>query len=197
MKKSMNYGRDYIFVDSLKKEFGLQDLSMKRIKSNKGLVKLDEKKTSFVGNWEFGEKESIYCIMKFMENDGDVGKKKEILEKKENKIELFKIRLFDGLFRSSDNILRNVLIGNDRLISIDEGDIYGKRKNIFNKQEWCKKNKDKEIIDQILKEFDLDNKISMIEKRMIYYGFEDMVEEMKSRLSDYKRIIYEELEFTV
>lgn len=195
MKTSMNYGKDYIFVDSLKEKFGLQDLGMKRIKSNKGLVKIDKKKISFVKNWELGEKESIYCMMNFMENAGDVGKNKEILKNKEKKIELFKIRLFDGLFRSSDNILRNVLIGNKRLISIDEGDIYGKRKKIFNKHDWCIKNKDKEIIDEVLKDFELVNKINTIEKHMIYYGFDNHISEMKNRLSYYKDIVYEELGF--
>ena len=38
--------------------------------------------------------------------------------------ECLKIMLYDGLFRSSDNILRNILVDKDGiLMSIDEGDI--------------------------------------------------------------------------
>ena len=44
MGKGMNYGKDYIIVDECKKLVGLKDMNMKRIKSNKGLVKKDKKK---------------------------------------------------------------------------------------------------------------------------------------------------------
>ena len=38
------------------------------------------------------------------------------------KRQALKIRLFDGLFRSSDNILRNILVNQSHeLLSIDEG----------------------------------------------------------------------------
>ena len=41
---------------------------------------------------------------------------------------ILKIRLFDGLFRSSDNILRNILVNkNNELLSIDEGDYLWKK----------------------------------------------------------------------
>ena len=41
-----------------------------------------------------------------------------------------KIRLFDGLFMSSDNILKNILVNEyGDLLSIDEGDLFGKRKD--------------------------------------------------------------------
>ena len=41
------------------------------------------------------------------------------------KKEALKIRLFDGLFRSSDNIPRNILVNDmNELLSIDEGDIF-------------------------------------------------------------------------
>ena len=51
--------------------------------------------------------------------------------------ESMKIRLFDGLFRRKDNILRNILVNSDGVVlSIDEGDIYGKIKLVFNKNDW-------------------------------------------------------------
>ena len=54
---------------------------------------------------------------------------------------VLKIRLYDGLFRSSDNINRNILYceKNNWCISIDENDIFGKRKLVFNKVDEIKK----------------------------------------------------------
>ena len=60
-------------------------------------------------------------------NVGDLGKNKGFLERDDVFKESLRIRLFDGLFRSSDNILRNILIDSEGVVlSIDEGDIYGK-----------------------------------------------------------------------
>jgi hypothetical protein len=194
MRLSMNEGRDYIFVDKMKDVFGLIDLKMKRIKSNSALTKKNTKKISFIGNWEWTNKEVIYCMMKYYPNIGDIGKNKQFLENQDCFKELFKIRLFDGLFRSSDNILRNILITEDKkLISIDEGDIYGKRKTIFNQRDWCRNNVNKEIIDEILLEFDLPNKIELVREKLEYYGFSQYIEEMKERFINYKEIVYEEL----
>ena len=44
MGESMNFGLDYILIDKCKKYFGLKDMNMKRIKSNKGQLKIDPKK---------------------------------------------------------------------------------------------------------------------------------------------------------
>ena len=104
--------------------------------------------------------------------------------------------MFDGLFRSSDNILRNILVGSDRksLISIDENDIYGKRKKVFNKSDWCLKdiNKDVDMVKEIIKEFNLNEKIEMIKNKMMECGFNDKVEEMISRFENYEEIIMKE-----
>ena len=125
MRPSFNLGRDYVFLDGLKKYFDVRDLGMVRIKSNQGLERVDLKKRTFVGNWKFGEREVIYCMMKEFINIGDIGKHKDFLKNDSVFKECLKIRLFDGLFRSSDNILRNILINeNGELMSIDEGDIY-------------------------------------------------------------------------
>lgn len=42
-RKSMNYNRDYICVDSCKKGFGLQQIGMERVRSNFRLEKIDKK----------------------------------------------------------------------------------------------------------------------------------------------------------
>ena len=197
-KSSMNWGRDYELVDSLKSEFGLIKLNVKRFKSNKGLGRINKKKISLKGNWCFEDKESVFCIMDYFDNIGDLGKNKSLLKMKNIKRDMLKIRLYDGLFRSSDNILRNILVGycGNRidLISIDENDIYGKRKLVFNKSDWClkKENKDIDLVKEILKEFDLENKIELVESKMIELGFKDKVEEMKNRFISYNEIIVNE-----
>ena len=195
-KSSMNWGRDYEFVDNLKCNFGLIEMNVRRIKSNKGLGRIDSKKINLKGNWCFVDRKSVFCIMDYFENIGDVGKNKKVLEDRSVKKEMLKIRLFDGLFRSSDNILRNILVGSDRksLISIDENDIYGKRKKVFNKSDWCLKdiNKDVDMVKEIIKEFNLNEKIEMIKNKMMECGFNDKVEEMISRFENYEEIIMKE-----
>ena len=98
-----------MLVEMFKKEFGIKELGMKRIKSNRGLEVVDKKKKSFVGNWKLGDREVVYCMMDDFENVGDLGKNKGFLERDGVFKESMKIRLFDGLFRSSDNILRNIV----------------------------------------------------------------------------------------
>jgi len=110
--------------------------------------------------------------------------------------ECLKIRLYDGLFRSSDNILRNILVNRDgELLSIDEGDIFGKRINIFNKHEWISpKNISNEILDEVLNDIlsEKDMKIKMITKKMHEYEFSDKIDEFKTRFNDYKMIVMNE-----
>ena len=107
-----------------------------------------------------------------------------------------KIRLFDGLFRSSDNILRNILVDKDGvLLSIDEGDLYGKRDKIFNHNEWCqKKNVSDEILQEVVMDIlsDREKKIKLIEEKMIKYEFNHFVNEFKTRFKDYRQIIQSE-----
>ena len=161
------------------------------------MEKVDKSKRSLVGNWMFEEKESVYCMMNYYENIGDLGKNKEVLVDKKLKEELLKIRLFDGLFRSSDNILRNILVDKDGVVlSIDEGDIYGKRKLVFNKNDWfCKSEnveKSKKVIGEILDEWNVSEKIGLVEELMVKFGFNEKVEEMRSRVSGYGDIIMSE-----
>ena len=192
MGKSMNYGKDYLLCDRCKKLFGLKDMNMKRISSDKGQMKIDKKKKSYVNNVEIGEKKCIYCMMDYWDNVGDLGKNKNFLLDETVVKECLKIRLVDGIFRSSDNILRNILVNSSgQLLSIDEGDIFGKRANIFNKNDWCKDNCSsvlfKEVIAEITDKRHL--KIVQITKEMTkldvynseffhrFMKFEEIVEE--------------------
>ncbi len=196
MRKSFRYGLDYFFMDGLKKDVGLMDLGMQIIESNVGLVKMDEGNRSFVGNWELKERKGVrYCMMRFIENEGDVGKMKGLLLKnKEVKREVMMIRIFDGLFRSSDNILRNILVceGKKRVVSIDEGDIFGKRRKIFNKNDWCLKNytwEDVEgCVDEVVMKIDAEKVVGKMEE----FGFERFCEEFRERHSHLKNIVRKE-----
>tara|TARA_Y100000590_G_scaffold14063_2_gene16887 strand:- start:7926 stop:9710 length:1785 start_codon:yes stop_codon:yes gene_type:complete len=197
MKESFRYGRDYMVVDLLKKEFNIRDLGMKRIKSNVGLEVVDSSKKSFVGNWKWGNRDIVYCMMDEFVNIGDLGKNKGFLENDGVFKESMKIRLFDGLFRSSDNILRNILVNEEGdVISIDEGDIYGKRKLIFNKTDWFLKKenieKSKKVISEILEEWSVESKIDIVEDKMKLFGFDSMIIEMKDRFSRYNEIVMSE-----
>ena len=201
MRASFNLGRDYIFIDSLKKIFGINDLGMKRIQSDMGLERIDTNKKTLVKNWKLEKKDRvIYCMMNDFENIGDLGKNKHFLEKEEVFKETLKIMLYDGLFRSSDNILRNILVNKDGvLISIDEGDIFGKRKLVFNKNDWFKKNanidKTKSLIKGIIDDWNLCSKIEIIENEMRRWKFEESkIVEMKERLANYKKIVLSEYE---
>lgn len=189
MPKSMNYGIDYLFMDELKESLGLKNLNMFRISSKTNLEVIDKEIKSFVGNWKFkhtNDKDIYYCVMDYKDNIGDIGKHKHILDNNTIKEEMLKIRLFNGLFGTSDNILRNILVSSDNktLYSIDENDIYGKRKNIFNKNDWCLK--DKWCLDNMVrvwKELITHIDIELVKTKLITFGFEHKLGEFKNRLS--------------
>jgi hypothetical protein len=198
MRKSFNDGIDYVLVDELKDTFGLRHMNMQRFKSDKHLTRVDKSKRTLVNNWKWDDEETYYCKMELFENIGDIGKHKELLVNDSVFRECLKIRLYDGLFCSSDNILRNILVNqNKELLSIDEGDIYGKRKEIFNKNDWFLKPENKsranEMSKNIIDYWDLENKIIMVKDALIKYGFSDKVDIMTKRFLDYKNIVCNEL----
>lgn len=198
MRKSFNYGKDYMLVDELKEHFGITPINMQRIKSNKYLVRKDTSKKTLVNNWKWENGETYYCKMDVFDNIGDLGKHKNLLEEDSVFKDCLKIRLYDGLFCSSDNILRNILVNsNNQLLSIDEGDIYGKRKEIFNKNDWFIKTenkiKAKQYSEEIINEWELESKIDMVKETLIKYDFSDKIETMKNRFSNYKTIVENEL----
>ena len=200
MRKSFNYGRDYLLVDSLKTEFGLKHLNIRNIVSTQRLERISKDKKTLKGNWKWIEENAVYAIMDHFQNVGDLGKHKYFLEKPSVLQECVKILLYDGIFRSSDNILRNILVNESgELCSIDEGDIFGKRKNIFNLKDWFKNWYSqnpivgKELVNQILLEFDLLEKTGKIEKKMLELGFGNHIPEFNDRISSYKSIVLGEL----
>ena len=157
---------------------------------------MDKTNRSFIKNWTFIEKDTVYCKMNYMDNIGDLGKNKNRLMNDTVQYECMKIRLFDGLFRSSDNILRNILITSDNtLISIDEGDIFGKRKSIFNKHDWCKDNISINIVKSVLSDllYNKDYKKKQVVNNMKKLGFSDLTNEFINRFNNYNNIVLKEL----
>lgn len=192
MTKILNYGKDYIVIDKCKKLVGLNDLNMKRFKCNKGLVKIDSKKRTYVNNNKIDNKECIYCMMNYWDNIGDLGQNKDKLKDINIVKECLKIRYFDGLFKSSDNILRNILVNNNGdLMSIDEGDLFGKRKYILNmNSDWCKINCSKDLVDEVINNF-IENKEYLkkeVNKIMQYYNL-NYSDEFNKRIDNYKEIV--------
>ena len=194
MKKSMNFGKDYLVVDRCKSVFGLRDMNMKRIRSNRSLVKRDKSKVSYVNNCEIGDRECIYCMMEYWDNLGDIGKHKNFLEDEMIAYECLKIRLFDGLFRSSDNILRNILVNKDGdLLSIDEGDLYGKRKHIMNRTDWCRKHIHSDLVTICLEEllWNIEEKKERVCEIMDLVGL-DYKQNFCERIDSYREIVWNE-----
>ena len=202
MRATFNYGRDYYFLDKMKPLFGVTPLTMKRIYSTKRLERVDKKKRTLVGNWRLADTSEmpVYCMMDDFKNIGDIGKQKHFLERDADIYrECLKIRLFDGLFRSSDNILRNILVNEKgELMSIDEGDIFGKRERIFNKIDWMTNKHNLPLTEKlsrdIIREWNLPEKISDVAKQMKRDGFGDKIPEMKERFASYEEIVMKEIE---
>jgi hypothetical protein len=199
MRESFRYGRDYMILDVLKTKFGITNLGMCRVKVDKILDRVDKSKKTLVSNWKWIDKEGVYCMMDKFENVGDIGKHKHFLEDESVFKNTLKIRLFDGLFRSSDNILRNILISDSgEVVSIDEGDIFGKRANVFNKNDWFTKKehieKTKAFSKDIISEWKLEEKIDIVIKHLEYFKYDTyMIEEVKTRFVNYGDIIATEL----
>ena len=172
-RKSMNYNRDYIVVDSLKRLFGLNDLEMKRVKMDKTSQKKDKTIDQWEGNTEWIDaKGTVYSMMKRIAGERLSWNKDRIQIK-----ELAKIGLFRGIFRVTDFNLTNVLGDEDgQLWSIDEHQI-GVRKTIFGKRCWWKKQITQEIIEEVLIDL-LDNyliKWAKIKEKLIHYKFDEKI----------------------
>lgn len=196
MGESMNYGKDYMFMDECKSIFDLWSINMRRVVVDKKLVRKNKNIKTFVNNSSFSDEKAVYCMMDYFDNIGDLGKNKEFLKDESILKECLKIRLFDGLFRSSDNNMRNILVNKDgELLSIDEGDIYGKRDRIFNHNEYCcKKNISDSILNSVIEDIlsEKEMKIKLIEKKMNEYGFQKFIPEFKTRFNDYRGIVMSE-----
>ena len=88
------------------------------------------------------------------------------------------------------------MIPGGELLSIDEGDIYGKREKIFNKNDWmkkiCSQEEFKEVLDDLLS--DGEKKLKVVKEQIKYYGFSDEIYEIfEKRFNDYRSIVMNEV----
>ena len=195
MGKSMNYGADSMIIDKAKAHFGITSLNMRRVSLDRVIQRKDKTIKTFVGNWEFAEGSAIYCVMDHFENVGDLGKNKRFLDDEAVVRECLKIRLFDGLFRSSDNIMRNILVNKEgELMSIDEGDMFGKRALVFNRRgDWCKKNVSVEMLQSVLEELLSDSERKVPEVMSLMLGYNRFHgDEFRERFHKYREIVESE-----
>lgn len=192
--KHSNYGIDYVVIDECKKVFNLNSMNITIIKSNKGLVKINNNINKYAYNCIIDDKDCIYYMMDYWENIGDMRKYIDIVDPSVV-YECIKIILFNGLFLSSDNNIRNILINKDhKLLSIDEDDLFGKTKFIFQKSVWPKKEKFRDMIYNIIDEF-LKNKIEIKKNvKIIFekYNF-DKIDLFNYRLDNFKNLVISEL----
>ena len=134
-RKSMNYNLDYYVFDRCKELFGLNCIGMELRLGKFRIVKKDKSVLSYKDNWmvEKTEEEVVYCVM------NKIGNCEMLIERKDEVVknagwlkEYCRIGMVRGIFRVSDFNMRNVLMdGNGELVSIDENDILGKRKDVF------------------------------------------------------------------
>ena len=188
----MNYNRDYIVVDSLKKMFGLNDLGMTRVKMDKVSQKKDKALDTWEGNTEWLDAPgTVYSMMNRVQGERLSWNKDRI-----DMNELVKIGLFRSIFRATDFNLTNVLgdeIGN--LWSIDEHQI-GARKNIFGKKCSWVKDITKEMVDEALEDLmeNYDDKLYAIVEKMVEYQFgKTAIEECGKNYKRLKKVAYEEM----
>jgi hypothetical protein len=192
MPKSQRYGKDYAYIDAQKKLFGLNAVNVRLIELSKSVKRLDSKEYIFVPGV------STYAQMSVVDSIGDLGKLRSILEDERLYEEMLKIRLFDGLFLSSDNILRNILVSKSHeFFSIDENDAFGKRKMIFNKKEPIKRSKyfTREKIEQVLADMNVLAKIDALVDNLKPFDLAHLADRLRERLINYTEIVYSELDY--
>ena len=192
-RKSMNYNRDYCVLDECKEIFGLEKIGMKRVLANFRIEKQDRTKKSWKDNWKMvswgptvgdnkhTKNKVVYCVMDKIEPGIEIGKVKEMLKDRKILKEFVKIGVFRGIFRVSDFNGRNVLIKNEnKLVSIDEGDI-GKRLDILGgREKWLIKalNNDKTIINEIINELSAVSALYVVNKMKKYKFGDDLCKEV-------------------
>ncbi len=202
MNKSFNYGMDYMYVDKQKHLFGLKDLGMEiaKIPDKKLVIEKDGKTKNYL--WKDDSEGQVIVIMDKIDVKDDLGKCKNLLKEEKHFMEMLKIRLFNGLFNTSDNILRNILVDKENnLFAIDENDMFGKRKTVFNKREPIKNSKyfTSENIESVIEMLNFEKHeeilISELEKYFSKSICESFSLELSNRIKNYKDIVFAELEF--
>ena len=191
-KKSMNYNEDYEVVDSMKEIFGLNKIGMKRIFSDKAMVKIDEGKMEWCDNWKFVEKENIvYSMMSYIPGVR-FNHSKNITPALE--LEYMKIGLFRGIFMVSDFNVTNVFELEGKLYSIDEHDILGKRVHMIAQKNMRYYKKNQTALEGIFEDLfqDKEGKIEKVVEQLRAFKYDIFVDRIISNYESLKDRFYEE-----
>ena len=106
--ESLNFGLDYAYVDFQKQKFGIPSLNVKLVSIERLAVEKNNQGDFFLNI--NSETVQVFAIMDEIKHKGDLGKNKDILDDETKYDEMLKIRLFNGIFRPSDNIIRDILV---------------------------------------------------------------------------------------
>ena len=191
-KKSMNYNEDYEVVDSMKEIFGLNKIGMRRIFSNKAMVKIDESKMEWCDNWKFVEKENIvYSMMSYIPGVR-FNHSKNITPELE--LEYMKIGLFRGIFMVSDFNVTNVFELEGKLYSIDEHDILGKRVHMIAQKNMRYYKKNQAFLERIFEDLyqDKEDKMVRVVEQLRAFKYDIFVDRIISNYDSLKDRFYEE-----
>lgn len=190
VNKACNFGKDYAYVDEQKDMFKLNRVYAKPIVLNRKLTRM----LTDIYVWKF--ENAPYLMMRRVKNCTDLGKRKELLDDEIVFNEMLKIRLFNGIFLTSDNIVRNILVDeNCNLFAIDENDMMGKRKTIFNAKESVKLHTlfTKERILFVIKEMDLPSKKVHMLENLKKYDLYHLSDKIADRIDRFESIVLSEL----
>jgi hypothetical protein len=191
-KKSMNYNEDYEVIDSMKEIFGLNKIGMKRIFSNKAMVKVDESKMEWCDNWKFVEKENIvYSMMSYIPGVR-FNHSKNIT--RELELEYMKIGLFRGIFMVSDFNVTNVFELEGKLYSIDEHDILGKRVNMIAQKNMRYYKRNEIALEGIFEDLfnDKEKKLEMVMEKLSAFKYERFIDRIVINYDNLRDRFYEE-----
>ena len=191
-KKSMNYNEDYEVVDSLKEIFGLNHIGMRRIFSNKAMVKVDDSKMEWYDNWKFVEKEDIvYSMMSYIPGVR-FNRSKNIT--RELELEYMKIGLFRGITMASDFNVTNVFELEGKLYSIDEHDILGKRVHMIGQKNMRYYKKYESELPGIFEDLykDIDEKKEKIVEKLRLFKYDQFADRIISNYENLSGRFYEE-----
>lgn len=189
--QSLNFGLDYAYVDAQKHRFGIPALNVKLVE----IPELAVVKKGLTFELSRSDEQQVFAIMDVVNHKQDLGKHKDLLTDEKKYDEMLKVRLMNGLFRTSDNILRNILVRVDEtFIPIDENDILGKRKRIFNESEPIKQIKywSEERLMRIVAGFNLKYHKDAILNELDVYGLTKHHQELSDRIDRYDQIVREE-----
>lgn len=214
-RKSLNYNEEYCVVDEIKSIFGLQSIGMRRILSDKVMVKVDKTKKTWgkelLGkdlessdgiskeiNWQWIPANNVvYTMMRYIPsitfNDaikvGKVGKKEEL--------EYMKIGLFRGILGVLNFNVTNVLVSevDNSLISISEKQINENRESIVGRMNMRYYKKHKDEIESIFVnlEENKEEKKAQIKSILDQYGYEKYVEFVFANYDGIKAKYYAEI----